>query len=444
MSKCRTNGAREVDAPVAMRGGQVLPASLVGRVEAELEVFAQRMRDGLLAAVLGAGLATLEEFVQAEVTARCGPKGRHDPGREAVRHGTEPAKVPLGGRLVDFRKPRVRTVDGEVEVPLETWAALTCRDLLDEHTVGAMLAGVSTRNYQMVLEPAGPEIEAATGAVSASAVSRRFVAATKRRLDEFRSRPLDDRTWVVFFIDGFDLGGETLVGALGVDTDGNKVPLGVMHGSTENKTLCMRLLNDIEDRGFDPSGGLLCVIDGGKGIGAALKSKWGGCIAVHRCHLHKERNVLDLVPKDAHGWVRRKLRAAWANPDVKQAEMAMRSLAAELEKRWPDAAASLREGMADTLTIRRLGVGGTLERTLMSTNPVESMIDIVKVHARNVKRWQAGDMRLRWAAAGMTAAETQFRRVKGYRQLPALQAALAKEISKTAEHNELVLDKQAS
>ena len=145
---------------------------------------------------------------------------------------------------------------------------------------------------------------------------------------------------------------------------------------------------------------------------------------IARCRLHKERNVLDHLPEAERPWVRRKLRAAWMNPDADEAQVALEALARQLEKVNPDAAGSLREGLADTLTVTRLGITGPLLKTVMSTNPMESMIEIVRDHARNVKHWQRGDMRLRWAAAGMLTASTQFRRVKGYRQLPLLAAAL--------------------
>lgn len=405
-----------------------LPEALAGRVTGELELFAARMHEGLLAAAVAVGLEVFDQLLGANVTAVAGEKGRHDRARTAVRHGSDPAKVPMGGRMIDVRKPRVRTSDGTAEVPLATWATVASRDLLCEHTVASMLAGVSTRGYATVLEPAGATVAEATSSTSRSAVSRRFIAATKARLVEFRSRPLDDRRWLVVYIDGFGFGDETLVGALGVDVEGNKVPLSVMHGSTENKAVCKRLLDNLEDRGFDPSGGVLFVIDGGKAIYHAVRDKWGDLALVQRCREHKRRNVIGLLPAEAHAWVNRDLNRAWRLGDGDAAEKALRDLAAKIGRTHPDAAASLREGLTDTVTINRLGVTGTLARTLATTNPMESTVDIVKAHARNVKRWQGGDMRLRWAAAGMLAAQAQYRRVKGYRQLDALATAIAATI----------------
>lgn len=410
--------------------GSGLPAALAGRVSDELELFAARMHEGLLAAAVAVGLEVFDQLLEADVTVVAGVKGRHNPGRTAVRHGTDPAKVPMGGRMIDVRKPRVRTADGTAEVLLETWAAVASRDLLCEHTVAAMLAGVSTRGYAGLLEPAGAAVSEATSSTSRSAVSRRFITATKARLAEFRSRPLGDRRWLVVYIDGFGFGDETLVGALGVDADGNKMPLSVIHGTTENKTVCKRLLDNLEDRGLDPSAGVLFVIDGGKAIYHAIRDKWGDVAVIQRCREHKRRNVIDLLPAEAHAWVNRALNQAWQLPAAGEADKALRTLATKIERTHPDAAASLREGLTETITINRLGVTGTLARTLATTNPMESTVDIIKTHARNVKRWQGGDMRLRWAAAGMLAAEGQYRRVKGYRQLDQLAAAITATVAR--------------
>jgi transposase-like protein len=403
-----------------------LPERLAGKVSEQIEAFAAQMRQGLLAASVTIGLAVMGELIDAEVTDIAGPKGRHDPDRVAYRHGNEAGKVTLGGRRVPVRRPRVRGVaDGvEREVHLASYDTFASVDLLAEHMVGSMLAGLSGRRYERALEPVGDQVEAAATGTSQSAVSRRFVAATAERLAEFRARPLDDQRWLICFVDGFDFAGHTMVGALGVTADGTKVPLGVVEGSTENATVVRGLIAGLRDRGLDATDGILFVLDGGKALARAVRDVFGAQAVIARCRQHKERNVLDHLPETERPWVRRKLRAAWANPNAAEAEAALKALAGQLERVNPDAAASLREGLADTLTVTRLGVTGSLLPTVMGTNPVESMIEIVRDHARNVKRWQPGDMRLRWAAAGMLAAATQFRRVKGYRQLPQLAAAL--------------------
>lgn len=405
-----------------------LPERLAGKVSDQLEEFAVQMRHGLLAASVAIGLGVMGELVDAEVTEIAGPKGRHDPNRAAIRHGSEDGKVTLGGRRIGVRRPRVRTVADEAgverEVRLESYDTFASVDLLADHMVASMLAGLSGRRYSSALEPVGEAVEASSSGTSQSAVSRRFVTATAERLAEFRSRPLDDRRWLICFVDGFDFAGHMMIGALGVTADGTKVPLGVVEGSTENASVVRHLITGLRDRGLDASEGILFVLDGGKALAKAVRDVFGDHAVIARCRAHKERNVLDHLPEGERPWVRRKLRAAWANPDAGEAEAALKALAGQLERVNPDAAASLREGLAETVTVTRLGVTGTLLKTVMSTNPVESMIEIVRAHARNVKRWQPGDMRLRWAAAGMLAASGQFRRVKGYHQLPQLAVAL--------------------
>lgn len=400
-----------------------LPERLAGKVGEQLELFASRMREGLLAASVAIGLEVMGEFMEAEVTELAGPKGKHSRDRARYRHGSEHGKVTLGGRRVPVRRPRVRTVE-DAEVRLESYGTFASVDLLTEHTVASMLAGLSTRRYQAALEPVGTEVEAQAEGTSRSAVSRRFVAATAERLAQFRSRPLHDRRWLLCFIDGFDFAGHTMVGALGVDADGNKVPLGVVEGSTENAAVCTNLVAGLRDRGLDATDGILFVLDGGKALAKAVRDVFGAKALIQRCRLHKERNVAEHLPEAERLWVVRKMRQAWKNPDASEAQRDLEALARQLERINPDAAGSLREGLADMFTVTRLGITGALLKTVMSTNPVESMIEIVRAHARNVKRWRPGDMRLRWAAAGMDCAAGQFRRIKGFKQLPQLAEAL--------------------
>ena len=213
-----------------------------------------------------------------------------------------------------------------------------------------------------------------------------------------------------------------------------KIPLGLWEGSTENATLARTLLADLVDRGLDPDQAILFVIDGGKALRRAIKDVFGEHALVHRCHRHKKRNICDLLPEREAEQVRARIRAAWSLTDAELAEQRLQLLAAELARSWPDAAASLREGMPETLTLMRLGISGQLAKTLCSTNPCESMIEIVRYTQRNVKRWQDGDMRKRWTAAGMLQAEQQFRRIIGYRDLAKLVIAIERHANLIA-HN---------
>jgi putative transposase len=307
---------------------------------------------------------------------------------------------------------------------LASYTTFVSADLLADGVVARMLGGLSTRGYPVGLEPVGAQVEQAATGTSRSAVSRRFVTATAERLEELLNRPLGDQRWLVVFLDGFGMGEHLLVGALGVTADGTKVPLGVVEGTTENTAVCTRLVTGLRDRGLDAERGVLFVLDGGKALAAAVRGVFGANALVQRCRRHKERNVTDHLPEAERPLIQRCLRAAWAIPDPEQARAELDALARGLARKRPGAAASLREGLAETLTVNRLGVGGKLLQTVESTNPVESMIEIVRDHAGRVKRWSSGEMALRWAAAGMLAAQAQFRRVKGYQELPALAAAL--------------------
>src|SRR4051794_4667274 len=234
-------------------------------------------------------------------------------------------------------------------------------------------------------------------------------------------------------IDGIDLDDRCNVIALGITRDGTKVPLGLWEGATENATVATALLSDLVERGLDVSAGVLGVIDDAKALAKAVRQVLGAGAVVQRCQRQKERNVLDHLPERERPWVRRKLRAAWEDADHRAALATLEALARQLEVAHPGAAGSLREGLADTLTVTRLGLRGRLKATLASTNPCESMIEIVRHTQRNVKRWRSGEMRLRWTAAGMLEAERQFRRLRGHREMPLLVAALTRETRPTAE-----------
>jgi putative transposase len=379
-------------------------------------------KEGLLALSVGVGLAVVQELFDAEVTRLAGPKGKHDPDRRAYRHGQEDRQVTLGGRRVPASKPRVRSVANQ-EIELRTFRAFAKRDLLNQAALGRMLAGLSTRQYPVGLEPIG-QVEAR--ATSKSAVSQRFIEGTERKLAELFGRDLSQLNLVAMFIDGVEIAEHCIVVALGVDADGRKHPLGLWEGTTENKTVCNALLGNLIERGLTIEQPRLFVIDGGKAIRAAVMSTFGTYAIMHRCREHKRRNILDHLPQAERTFVSRKLNKAWSEPDVKRAESQLRALAKQLEVKHPGAAASLLEGLEETLTVTRLGLNGSLLETFKSTNPIESMISIARQVTGNVKRWRNGKMALRWTAAGLLDAEKRFRRVRGYREMVILRRALQK------------------
>jgi putative transposase len=397
-------------------------------VQEALGELANAAKDGLLALSVGVGLGVLTELMEQEVDDVVGPKGQRDPDRVAVRHGHEAGAVTLGGRRVGVARPRARTADGEREVPLATYAHFADRDPLTRVVLEQMLAGVSTRRFARTREPVGEEVLAVERSTSKSAVSREFVGRTREHLDALMSRSLEDVRLAVLMLDGIELKGRCCVVALGITTDGVKVPLGLWDGSTENKTVTVHLLSDLVQRGLDCEQGVLVCLDGGKALRAAVAEVFGP-VPVQRCVRHKERNVLDHLPERDRPAVKARLRRAWASENHALALDGLRALAAELDRSHPGAASSLREGLEETLTLTRLAITGNLKKTLSSTNPIESMIETVRRTSRNVKRWQSGDMCLRWTAAGMLEAETQFRRIVGYPDLAKLAIAVEADLN---------------
>lgn len=398
------------------------------RVEEALGELVGAAKDGLLALSVGVGLGVLTELMEEEVDEVVGPKGRHDSDRTAVRHGHDAGEVTLGGRRVAVERPRARTADGESEVALSTYAHFADRDPLTRVVLEQLLAGVSTRRFERTREPVGEQVEAEARSTSKSAVSREFVARTRENLNALMGRRLDDVRLAVMMIDGIDLKGRTNVVALGITTEGVKIPLGLWEGSTENATVATALLSDLVERGLDPEQGILFVIDGSKALRKAIRTVFGSQAPVQRCVRHKERNLLEHLAERDRPAVKRRLRRAWKQDDHERALDELRLLASELDRTHPGAAASLREGMEETLTLTRLRIGGNLRKTLESTNACESMIECVRRSSRNVKRWQSGDMALRWTAAGMLEAERQFRRIIGYSDLAKLTTAIDREL----------------
>ena len=399
----------------------VMPAS-VTLAMAEL---AGSVREGLLALAVGAGLQVMQVLMAEDVAGLCGPKGRHDLGRAAVRHGSEAGSVTLGGRRVGVRRPRVRATDGSGELAVASYEAFASTELLDALALEKMMAKLSTRRYRAGLEPVGAAVASTARATSRSAVSRRFVAATERALDELMHADLAGLDLVALMIDGVHFADHLCVVALGIGIDGTKHPLGLVEGSTENATVVRALLCDLRDRGLDVARPTLVVIDGAKALASAVREVFDKPV-MQRCQLHKVRNVENHLPDALGATVAKKMRAAYHDPNALTAQATLEALAKSLAKTHPGAAGSLREGLAETLTIARLGVPPTLARTLRSTNAIESMIEICRDHSSNVKRWRDGQMALRWCAAGMTEAAKQFRRVNGHLHLAALRVALDK------------------
>jgi putative transposase len=393
------------------------------QVVVSLAEIAGSVKEGLLALAVGTGLQVMAAMFEEDVAALCGPDSKHNPGRAGYRHGSGAGSVTMGGRRIPVTRPRVRAADGSGELRLPSYDLFSSTEVLGQMALERMLAGLSSCRYRAGLEPAGQAVRESATATSKSAVSRRFVAATETALAEPMNRDLSGLDPVAFMADGVHFGESTCVVALGIDIDGVKHPLGVEEGSTENATVVTDLITGLRDRGLDVTKPILALLDGAKALSRAVKDVFDKPV-IHRCQEHKIRNVKDKLAEKLRSVTEKRMRRAYHAESALTAEDELETLARELDKTHPGAAASLREGTAETLTLLQLGVPPTLARTLRSTNTIESMIGICREHSKNVKRWRNGQMALRWCAAGMAEAGRQFRRVNGPLHLPKLRAAL--------------------
>jgi transposase-like protein len=384
-------------------------------------------RQALRELVLTSGLKVFAEMLEEDRTLICGPRHQPNAGRSAYRHGHDEGQLVFGGRKIRLRKPRVRSVAG-AEMELPTWREMADEDPLHHRIVEQILLGVSSRGYEGSLEPVPEEIP--TAGTRRSSVSRRFTARTAEQARAFLSRPLDALDLPVVLVDGTGLGDHVLLVALGIDSSGKKHVLGVSIGTTENEQVCRSLFRNLIERGLVAERARLFVIDGGKGIRKAIRTTFGAWAVIQRCQIHKLRNVAEYLPKHRQAWVKAAMRRAWRAGTEAQARHRLEDLAAQLSDEHPDAAASIREGLAETLTVIRLGLGGGLLQTLRSTNPIENLQGTTQRIVRNVKRWRGGAMALRWCVTALIEAEKKFRRVKGYREMPQLLASLDAEVNK--------------
>lgn len=416
------------------RAGEEAALRLPDTVTIAIADLAGELEEGLLAFAVGTGMKVLGVLLEEDAAVLAGPKGRHDPDRAAVRHGYDSGLVTLGGRQVSITRPRLRSADRARELALPTYEAASSTELLGQATMAKMLAKLSTRRYAVGLEPVGAAVEARSRGTTKSAVSRRFVAATEVALDELMSADLSGLDLVVVMIDGVHFAGHCCLIALGIDIEGNKVPLALVEGDTENATLVGELLVGLRGRGLDVTKPTLFVIDGSKALPPAIRSVFDHPV-IARCQEHKVRNVRRHLSDKVGSIVEKRMRAAYRNLDPLAGQGEMEALAKELERSHPGAAASLREGLAETFTVARLGVPPTLARTVRSTNPIESMIEICRDHCTNVKRWSDGTMVLRWCAAGMVEARKQFRRVNGHLHLRKLRVALEAQVAATSRRS---------
>jgi transposase-like protein len=388
----------------------------------------QQLQEGLHAFGVMLGVEVAKLFMNEEVERLCGARYEHRAEREATRHGWQPGVITIGGQKLPVRRPRVRSTKGQGEVPLSVYGLAQREEAMPEAVLRRAVRGVSCRDYEGVIE----KVRDGFG-VRRSSVSRGFLRSSSKKIEELTARRFERTRFAVIFIDGVGYADTTMIVALGIAEDGSKQILGFREGPTENALVCKALLEELIERGIDPNLPALFVIDGSKALRKAIAELWGARGVVHRCRIHKKRNIEAHVPERYWADVERMLERAWRTDDSARALKQLNSLAAYLDRIAPDAAGSLREGMDETLTVTRLRIPAPLAVHLNTTNPIESAFSVTRKLTARVKRWRGGAMKHRWCATGLLEAEKRFRRIKAFEYMPQLLKALDSAHSQSTE-----------
>ena len=364
--------------------------------------------------------AVAEELIEEEVLELCGARYEHDATREATRYGRQPGSIAIAGRKVKIDKPRVRRTDGGGEVELKSYQQLKREGTIGETVIKSAIRGVSSRNYEGVV------VASCEGfGMKKSSVSREFIKASAKKVKELCERRFDETRFVIILIDGVHYAGVTMLVAMGVTIKGEKVILGLKQGASENARVCTDLLESITDRGVSSDQPALFVLDGAKALKTAVLRVFGKYAVIQRCRFHKRENIKSYIPKrnwDELSW---RLNQAFDDSDYGSAHMKLRNIEKWLEKINPDAAASMREGMEELLTVTKLEVPRSLRKSINTTNMIESVLSIVRDNTQRVSSWKNGDMRLRWCATALLNAETRMALLQGKKHLPKLAQAMA-------------------
>jgi len=390
-------------------------------------VEAHSLAVAMIQALIPLGLHAVEDVLQQEVLALAEPHYAHADGRPAIaRWGSQAGSVFLADQKVPIQVPRVRNRATNAEVPLATYAQLQTPRAQDMGLFRRVLGGLSCRDYEAAAE-AVPEAFGLTK----SSVSRRFVRASAKALETLHERRHDDQDWLVLLLDGTSFADDQVVIALGVTTTGEKRILGLVQTATENKRVCAAFLRELVERGFQAPSGLLVVLDGARGLSAAVRDVFGERVPIQRCQWHKRENVLRYLPKTHQVLWRRKLQTAYGKATYGEAQRALRQLVKALEQQNASAARSPEEGLDETLTLHRLAVFTTLGISFTTTNLIESVMARVEAKTHRITRWRTSDQKQRWCAATLLEIEKQFRKVKGHEHLGLLHAALRGKLSRS-------------
>ena len=384
--------------------------------------------------VNGIALLAIKAMIDAEIESKCGKPYERSTSHACYRHGKQKTGyVIVNGQKIQLEKPRIVKRGGsKKEEPLEMYNNFQRNSIIEASVMAKMLHGVSTRNYRAVAEA----IQDSYG-IEKSSVSRHFVKASARALKEFDERPIDGY-YPIIFIDGYEIGGDMMIIALGVNENGVKKALSMRQGGTENAGIINSMFDDMENRGLQKERPVLFVIDGAKAIYSAITKRFDNCF-IQRCREHKKRNIIDHAPEKMKVEVERRLNAAYAEQDYEKALALLNSFAKWADNINPDMGRSVREGMEETLTVIKLGVSPYLYKTVYSTNPIESLNSSLERFAHRVKKWGKGDMKKRWLASAILQSEERMHRVKGFVGI----SYLVKNMEKILEDQKLKIDSKA-
>jgi putative transposase len=401
-----------------------MPSAPVGKAWEEVSASFDRF-------CLAAGIETLGAMMEADAEVACGPRHSRSEDRRGHRWGRAQGKIGFHAGKVVIERPRVRGLNGK-ELPLASWEQAVDEDWLGQWAMNLMLINVSTRKFRRAVRLPEGDVPAPAGSGVSKSAAQEWMASDLSKLD-----------LLVIPIDGIHMVEDLiLVAAIGVDAQGDKHPLGLIEGATENAATVQALIDNLVERGVDPAVPRLFIIDGAKALSKAIRRTFGGAAAIQRCQVHKARNIMERLPKSLHASVRRVLRQAWELDHADKAEKLIRNLAQRLERDWSGVSGSILEGIEEILTVTRLGLPRELRRSLACTNIIENAMGTVRRVCRNVKRWRSAAMAMRWTAAAMQEAAKGFRRLKAHKQLPTLRAALEAHRNKNSPHG--VIARQAN
>lgn len=392
----------------------------------------EEIQNSLLEKVISLGLESYLELVKEEITSICGERYKHITGREFGRWSSKETFVTLGGKKVSVKHSRVRNLKEKKERELETVACYRDKELLSERQMEQMIIGVSTRKYKRSLEAISSAMH--NRSVSKSSVSRNFIAKTREKLGAWQSEPIRE-IYPFIMIDGIVYAKTTVLVAMGIDKKGNKKALGAWEGSTENSRVCIDLLQSLIERGFNIPECKLAIIDGGKALRKAISDVFGKGILIQRCQVHKKRNVADYLPKEKRETVRRAISEAYNTETYDTAKKLLQNIISWLDKDYPSAARSMKEGLEETLTLHKLKAHKSIRKSLSTTNPIESLNSGIRNVTRRVKRWKTSEMVMRWVYTGIIESEKNFRKINGHDHIDSLLINIGTFGNKVLEEN---------